>query len=232
MRITAWNCGMAMHRKMDRLLALEPDVAVLPECASPEVAAARAVYAAATSHAWMGDRRHKGLAVLTFGPWRLEPVRRTCDARFILPLRVDGPTPFGLLAVWTQPPGYVEHTHAALDAYGEAFSDGPMVVAGDLNSNTIWDANRVLNHSRLVERLRALGIVSAHHRHHREEHGAETRPTFFLYRHRTHPFHLDYVFVPKAWTRRLRSVEVGAFDEWRDVSDHVPVTVTVRDRSE
>ena len=46
---------MAMHRKLEPLLALRPDIAILSECAGPEVAAARAVYGAAQSHAWVGD---------------------------------------------------------------------------------------------------------------------------------------------------------------------------------
>ena len=39
MRIVAWNCAKAFHNKIDRLLALQPDVAVVSECADPEVLA-------------------------------------------------------------------------------------------------------------------------------------------------------------------------------------------------
>lgn len=230
MRIVTWNCSMAMHRKLDRLVSLRPDIAVLPECASPATTSAKPVYSRATSHAWMGDRPTKGLAVLSFGDWRLTPLPIPGGARFILPLQVDGPLPFRLLAVWTQAPDYVEHTHAALTALGPGFFSVPTVIAGDLNSNSIWDANRVDNHSRLVERLRALGIVSAYHEHRGEAHGAETQPTFFLYKQRARPFHLDYVFVPQAWLRRVRAVDVGSLDAWRDASDHVPVSVTVAER--
>lgn len=56
------------------------------------------------------------------------------------------------------------------------------------------------------------GLISAYHAHHREAQGAETRPTYYFYRHQDKPFHIDYVFVPKAW--KLRSVEVGSFREW------------------
>lgn len=134
---------MAMHRKLDRLVSLRPDIAVLPECASPATTSAKPVYSRATSHAWMGDQPTKGLAVLSFGDWRLTPLPIAGDARFILPLQVDGPLPFRLLAVWTQAPDYVEHTHAALTALGPGFFSAPTVIAGDLNSNSIWDANRV-----------------------------------------------------------------------------------------
>src|ERR1035441_1156390 len=58
-----------------------------------------------------------------------------------------------------------------------------------------------------------------------EKQVAETRPTYYFYRHQDKPFHIDYVFVPKSW--RLKSVEVGSFREWGHLSDHVPVVVDV-----
>ncbi len=35
MRLVAWNCAMALHRKFEALLRLRPDVAVIAECAEP-----------------------------------------------------------------------------------------------------------------------------------------------------------------------------------------------------
>ena len=35
MRLVAWNCAMALHRKFEALLSLRPDVAVIAECAEP-----------------------------------------------------------------------------------------------------------------------------------------------------------------------------------------------------
>ena len=37
MRIVAWNCAKALHKKFDPLLALRPDIAVISECAEPAV---------------------------------------------------------------------------------------------------------------------------------------------------------------------------------------------------
>ena len=37
MRLVAWNCNMALHRKLDPLLALKADIVVLSECARPEI---------------------------------------------------------------------------------------------------------------------------------------------------------------------------------------------------
>ena len=35
MRLVVWNCAMALHRKIDALMALRPDLAVIPEAAEP-----------------------------------------------------------------------------------------------------------------------------------------------------------------------------------------------------
>jgi len=220
---------MGMHRKLDALLALRPDIAVLPECASPDVRAARPVYDAATSHAWNGRLATKGLAVLTFGDFRVRSLPPRESAMHALPVRIDGPGSIRLplLAMWTQQPHYIEGAHQALDVHRRLFAKSPGVVAGDLNSNAIFDANRERNHTRFVERMRKLRMFSAYHVHYGEPHGAESRPTFFLYRHRDRPFHFDYVFLPEPWRRSVRSVELGAPEKWLAWSDHLPLTVTL-----
>src|SRR4051812_25584498 len=104
MRIVTWNCNMKAQAKLPELLKLRPDVAVLPECAAPEIVAARSVYAAASSHAWIGQHSIKGLAVLTFGAYTLERSQPAgiATGNFALPVHVRGPVSFNLLALWTQ----------------------------------------------------------------------------------------------------------------------------------
>jgi hypothetical protein len=64
MRLVTWNANGGVHHKLDALRSLEPDVAVVPECANPHSATAAAVYRAAISFAWAGAAPNKGLAVL------------------------------------------------------------------------------------------------------------------------------------------------------------------------
>ena len=82
MRLVAWNCNMALHRKIDALLRLEPDVAVISECAEPERLRARSAEDWLQGEpVWIGDNPNKGLAVLTFNGYsaRLhQPYHRTC----------------------------------------------------------------------------------------------------------------------------------------------------------
>jgi endonuclease/exonuclease/phosphatase family metal-dependent hydrolase len=39
--------------------------------------------------------------------------------------------------------------------------------------------------------------------------------------------HIDYCFVPQAWTPRLRSADVADGRTWRTRSDHSPVVVDI-----
>jgi len=125
---------------------------------------------------------------------------------------------------------YVEAVLKAVRLYRELLSAGPSVVIGDFNSNTIWDkthrADR--NHSALVRLLDELGLVSAYHAHFKEEHGAERRPTYYFHWNEQKPFHLDYCFIPKAWSNLLHRVEVAEFEAWKSHSDHRPLLVELR----
>ncbi len=37
MKLVVWNCRMALHEKWDALVAMGPDIAVVPEAASPDL---------------------------------------------------------------------------------------------------------------------------------------------------------------------------------------------------
>jgi exonuclease III len=229
LRIVTWNCRLALHKKAAALLALKPDIAVIQECARPE----RWQHAVGASTAlWHGDNPAKGLAVLTFGDWHLEAADRpVADCRLFLPVRVTGPIEFNLLGVWTKEAAnsrrnsYIGQMHIALDFYRDFLAQQGSVVAGDLNSNAIWDLKYPNNnHTQAVVRLAELGMVSAYHVWHRRAHGCEVHMT---HRHNLgKSFHLDYCFVPRAWAQHIGSVQVGG-SKWYKLSDHAPLIVDV-----
>lgn len=224
MRLVAWNCCMGpLDRKLTALRTLAPDIAVLPEC--PRLPRSPG------STCWIGANPHKGLGVLARPPWRItRATRRTNLPRYVLPLRVTGPESFLLWAVWAchhEADIYVRGTHRAVDSSRRLLGSGPNVILGDFNSNAIWDREHPADesHSALVRKLAALGLSSSYHAHFAEPHGAESRPTFFEYRHEHRPYHIDYCFVPTAWVGRITSVAVGVHTEWARSSDHMPLIV-------
>ena len=78
MCLVAWNCAMALHRK---LLALAPDLAVISECAHPNIIAARLAGPPPWRQAiWVGGNCQKGLGVFAFGDTSIDMSRRRHDS--------------------------------------------------------------------------------------------------------------------------------------------------------
>lgn len=233
MRIVVWNCRMAFAKKRVLLDNLQPDIAVIPECSRDSILACKDE---GFSACWWGDNKHKGLGVLAANPWTLEAGRRPTQ-KWVAPVRVHGPLNFLLLAVWACPVGmskeknYVGQIFEAVTRHPGWFADKqPVVICGDFNSNAIWDRERkTRNHSAVVKLLHDRNLFSAYHAFFSEEHGQETRPTYYFWHRENRRFHIDYLFVPGNWATHIRAVEVGTYDKWRPASDHVPIVVDIAD---
>lgn len=237
MRIVTWNCHMAFHRKYEQLLALRPDVAVIPECGSIDVLRKRAPDFQPTSAIWIGDSERKGLGVFTFGSYRAEQsnlYRDNCP--YIVPVKIDGPVEFNLLAVWAchakakSFEARLGPLRRSLDLYRDFIDERSTVVAGDFNDNVRWDKpKRLNNHGMNVSELQKLGLVSAYHQNRDEEQGAELEPTIYWrdWKADGPRYHIDYCFIPADWTKSISSLTVGCFDDWvgSGLSDHVPMVV-------
>jgi exodeoxyribonuclease-3 len=234
-RIVVWNCNMRLHDKAARLRALEPDLAVIPECACPEVLLRREIELAPSDLAWEGANPAKGLAVLAFGPWHVEVDRRHVRrSGTTLPLHVSGPAALRLLAVWGRaqrggrrhdPPP--EPLGAALARIAPFLSTSPAIVAGDFSHLLLARrADRRLAPTPLARRLTALGFVSAYHLARGVAHGAEPEPTFFRHRRLPGRHHSDHVFLDRATAARgLQDVALGEAAAWTRSSDHLPLVV-------
>lgn len=227
---------MALAKKRELLYALGPDIAVIPECSRDSM---RACHQDGFDTRWWGENKHKGLGVLARKPWTLEPGPAPRQ-KWIASTWVRGPEEFFLVAVWACPVGttrelnYVGQTYEALVRHPRWFADGrPVVLCGDFNSNTSLDPGRkIRKHSAVVDLLDRKGIVSAYHAFFSEDHGAETRPTYYFWHREERKFHLDYIFLPREWTGRVQDFRVGAFSDWRPASDHMPLLVDVADRDQ
>jgi exodeoxyribonuclease III len=230
MRIVTWNCQTGFDKKADALLSLNPDVAVVQECSEKSTLAFRQ---RGYESLWFGSNSLKGLGVFSREDWSIRALSQP-EQKWIVPVEVDAPIPFTLIAVWACRTGinkadnYVGLIYQALMSYTEWFNGTPVILAGDLNSNKIWDCERVVgNHSDVVRILAERGLVSGYHEFFGEAQGAESRPTFNLFRHSHRPFHLDYIFLPQEWAQRLKTVDVGEYERWSKLSDHCPVTVEI-----
>jgi exodeoxyribonuclease III len=91
LRLVTWNCGMAIHKKVEPLLALLPDLAILPECAEPDVIRTRAPTFSFTDCEWSVLQSTKGLGVFSFGGLSMRR-HQSWDRAFhlFLPLEIRG----------------------------------------------------------------------------------------------------------------------------------------------
>jgi len=239
-RLVAWNCRSALHRKIDALMRTGPDVAIVAECANLQLLFRQAPETfEPTSAVWVGSSNpHKGLGVFAFGDYRLTRAKRY-DPRitFALPLRVDGPVSLNLLAVWAHY-GFAPlrkstrgPTLRAIATYREFLRERTSIVAGDLNNHVRWDKpGKAWSHARAVTAFGRLGLVSAYHVYEGVDQGAERHPTFY-WRTRSAlgptTYHIDYVFIPRDSVEQLQAVSVGTWADWirPGLSDHAPLVV-------
>ena len=224
---------MSLHSKWERLMSLQPDIAVIPECAHPDRIAQKLKAPLPASYIWTGDNPNKGLGVFAFGKYQVETSVEATAQKLFLPARVCGPLSFNMLGVWAfnhRARGVEKPVSAPTR---QAFSDlksfiqeRPTIVAGDFNHSVQWDRpGWEGNFEAIATALADLGLVSAYHAHRGAAFGQEVEKTHF-FRKGPAEYHIDYCFLPKNWA--LTDVEVGIRGMWLDHSDHAPL-VTVCD---
>lgn len=210
MKIMVWNCQGGYRKKAGRFGA-DCDILIISECSKAD---------AADAAIWHGDNDKRGIAV--FSIFKIELIEEP-RFRYVLPLRVNDT--FTLLAVWSQNMPHHKERYVG-QIWGAVNYYDCDIVAGDWNSNKIWDhKDRVGNHSDVVKLLAGKNIHSAYHKFFNEEHGSESRPTFYLYRNRGKPYHIDYCFVSDKF--KVEAVEVVD----ADCSDHSPVLIRLSIKS-
>jgi exonuclease III len=225
---------MKLDKKVDALLSLNPDIAIVPECSEKSIIA---LQQRGFCTLWFGSNPNKGMGIICRKEWPIRALPQP-DQQWIAPIAVDSPMPFTLIAIWACAVGssrenrYIGQVYQALIAHPEWFNENPVVLAGDFNSNKIWDTKRkVGNHSAVVKLLNERGLVSAYHEHFGEPQGGESRSTLHMFRHEDKPYHIDYIFIPREWVPRLLTVAVGEYEQWSKLSDHCPVIVELADMS-
>ncbi|MGC4036936.1 MAG: hypothetical protein QM764_13340 [Chitinophagaceae bacterium] len=236
MKIIAWNCNMAFRKKADHILVHQPDILVIPECEHPEKLIFSDTLQKPNDILWFGKNQHKGLAVFSYCNYsfRVLDVHNE-DLQMIIPIEVRHKQfRFILFAIWANNPEdpdgpYVTQVWKAIHHYDSLLSEKRVLLAGDFNSNTIWDRpRRIGNHTAVVDYLKNKKIESIYHKHFKQQQGKEQHPTQYMYRHRDKPYHLDYCFASKYFSNKLVSAEVGDYDSWIKYSDHMPVIATFK----
>jgi endonuclease/exonuclease/phosphatase family metal-dependent hydrolase len=230
-RIVSWNTHQGFTRKREALRALAPDLAVLCEvdAANPWEGSLLDGPVCWQAH---GPWPNKQVAVSGFGEHFHPRTGLETAGRFCAGLAGPG---IGLLGVWSVPESparYGQEVLRILEANAEWISGGDVVVAGDFNINARGVGNGPLGpalFTRITDRMAEYRLVSAYHTYTNEAFGEESMMTHF---HRYNPeagFHIDYCFIPAAWSKRLVRVDVGAPADWLGLSDHMPLIIDLAD---
>ena len=194
---------MAFRKKAGLILAYQPDIIVVPECEHPDKIKFDPALPQPSGQLWFGDNPHKGLGIFAYNGYQLKKGRNhQKDLKLIAPVIVTrDDKKFNLFAIWANNPDdpdgqYVEQVWKAIHHYKRKIRKQQTILIGDFNSNTIWDRKyRIGNHSHVVSQLAKKEIHSCYHFHQNQEHGKEQQPTFYLYKRKDKPYHLDYCFA-------------------------------------
>jgi endonuclease/exonuclease/phosphatase family metal-dependent hydrolase len=222
MRFVTWNCNLSLAKKLDSLMELNPDVAVIQECEQdlkvPD----------GYSYIWCGNNPRKGLGVLAKNlKVVLEPSWRK-EWTYFLPLSIPEKN-LRLIATWAYNHRAVrfgtESVGSSLEVIKvllEWIATGRSIMIGDFNNSIIWDkSNGKFNFADINSTLNSLGLESAYHQLTQDSQGDEVSSTFYHTKNVDKGYHIDYCFVHN--TLKVDGLAIPSFDEWKSKSDHVPV---------
>lgn len=230
---------MVYRKKAHIILAQKPDILIVPECEHLDKLKYKTEIKLPTDSLWFGNNLNKGLGIFSYGEYKFKLLDvHNPEIKTIIPILVTGgEADFILFAIWAFNNedvnyNYIGQVWKAIHYYESLLKTEKVILVGDFNSNVIWDKlHRKSNHSDVVAKLSELNIFSAYHFYLNQIPGKEVHPTFFLYRHKDKPYHIDYCFASKNFIDKIESVEVGKYEDWVTHSDHKPLSVIFKSSS-
>ncbi len=232
MKLLTWNCNGAFRDKFQYILDFEADIWIIQECEDPaSVSKKYADYINYNSNClWTGSNKGRGLGIFARPEIRMEKMEmnhlyRNRILQWFIPVMVNSKQK--ILACWNH------HADAGAFQYiGQFwlfmqnnlgyFND--MIIAGDFNSNSIWDKwDRWWNHTDCVNELDKINITSVFHQIYSQSHGHESLNTFYLHKKSEKAYHIDYIFADRQIIKNTKMFQIGDFKDWRKMSDHVPL---------
>jgi len=249
-KIVTWNCNGALRKKLEYIDSIGADVLIIQECEDP--AKSTSIYREwAGNYLWVGISKNKGIGVFpkkehvvsklfwdkTFRILGINSDSKflswsTKDLQLFIPFTINNK--YTVLGVWTKNVkgdqfDYIGQFWKFLQIHSNDLTGDNIILLGDFNSNSVWDKyGRWWNHTDVVNDLANMGIKSLYHSQYQEAQGQETIPTFYLYRNKNKPYHIDYVFLSKHLIQKSK-LSIGSFDKWIRESDHMPLSATILD---
>ncbi len=227
MKIITWNCNGAWGKKFHLLEHFEADIYVIQECEDPTQSNSDfPVWM--QNFLWEGNNKNKGLGIFSNLGFRLKQLDWDSNGlELFLPCKIT--ETINLIGVWTKKTVSPNMTYAGqiwnyIQRHNNQITNQDTIICGDFNSNKCWNEKyKNCNHSDVVQSMEDLGLVSLYHQTTNLAQGNETKPTLYLYRNLSRPYHIDYAFVPHQLITDNSKLEVGNHGDWLDHSDHMPI---------
>lgn len=245
MKIVTWNCCGKFREDLPSILDdksdyyIEADIYVIQECENPDEDLPKykkykelVEKTFGCKYKWIGDIHYKGLGIFVANDDITVECVKVSENKFkhFLPLKINDN--FTLLGVWAMGKDdekglkpYVEMIHDYFDANEDLFNED-LVMCGDFNSSEVFNGHhpKAKNHTELNNKLESKNLFSVYHSKTKEDHGKETKYTFYQARHLSNPYHLDYVYAKKGAVKKFKILDHG---KWICLSDHLPITFEI-----
>jgi len=224
---------MAFRKKYEQILRIRPDLLIIQECENESKLKSCLESIEYNEIIWYGNNPNKGIGILSFNNIKIElGENHNPEFEYIIPLKLKTKKRIiNLFVVWAKDnktewmKRYIGQVWGAINYYSNYLDDDTILI-GDFNSNAIWDKKkRIANHSDVVKYLNDKKIISIYHEKNNCEHGMEKHPTFYLTKKREKEFHIDYCFASKNIIASNTKIEVGEFEDWIKLSDHMPIII-------
>jgi len=228
MRIVTWNCCGGFINKAQRIAKFTPDILAVQEV---EGIGGMSFFSEGTRPTYchrvgFNPFEKKSIGMSSFTDVKLSFIDSMQGIRRYEAQHKD--QKFNVMAVWTTKATHPRKNYRQLhDALGQREVAEwcvlrPTIVLGDFNESAKFKSD---GWQKLNKLTNSLGLVSAYHYQSGESFGAETRPTYYHLHKKERPFHIDYCLVPEKWLPKITNVEVGIYEDWHGIRDHVPLTV-------
>jgi endonuclease/exonuclease/phosphatase family metal-dependent hydrolase len=228
MRIITWNCCGKFRQKAQHVASLKPDILAVQEVealgAAPKFSGD---YQPTFSHRAVLQPIRKSIGMFSYTDTSLEALCVMPGVRCYRARHHEHQ--FQVMAVWTSVSAKrtqdYRQLHEALYHHDGWIRQMPTIVLGDFNQSARYKGD---GWSTLQTLLGGLGLESAYHRYCEEDFGEETKPTHYHKHRQDKGFHLDYCFLPESWLTYIEQVSVETYDDWKGISDHVPLIVDLK----
>ena len=110
----------------------------------------------------------------------------------------------------------------SLEAYDGFIKSAPTIILGDFNMS-VGLKGKIAKFKKLNSHLETeYGLTSAYHSWSKEVFGSEVNTTLYFRWKKTSIYHCDYIYIPKALSKSIKSITIPNFDSFNS-SDHRPV---------